>query len=314
MIIEPPPLMQSKPVNSTLEKFKVLGLPTHLVTGTGDFNMLQSHLAGFPLPWGVPLMRINYFVFAFATDARGHYVIDDQTFPFEPCSVFFTNPGHYRSVWFDELKEYWTITFSESFLKENTHANIFEEFPFLLSDTYPGVVLSRDAYSELEGLYKQMHRECLSASPYRNRIIANLFVVLLLKLKEHFHFDEAALANGGRADDIVTQFKRLLEKHYRELNDRIVSKVFRVQDYASALKLHPVYLSNLVKLKTGKSIVTWISEKNIAEAKSLLKNSALAVNEICYRLGFLQPSHFNNYFKKHTGLSPGSYKKVKQKK
>lgn len=288
-------------------------MPVHAITGTGDFSIVQPHQLGFKLPWGIPLMRLNYFVFSFVKDARGHYGIDDQTFPFEPCTVFFTNPGHYRSLWYDELKEAWAVTFSESFLKEYTHANVFEEFPFLLSETYPGTILSQEVCNEIEALYKQMHRECLSESPYRNRVLASLLVVLLLKLKEHFHFDEAPGTSGGRADEIVKQFKRLVEKYYRELSDSNPGKLLRVQDYATSLNLHPVYLSNLIKQKTGKSIATWIADKNIAEAKSLLQNSALAVNEICYRLGFTKPSHFNNYFKKHTGVSPGSYRKMKGK-
>jgi AraC family transcriptional activator of pobA len=56
--------------------------------------------------------------------------------------------------------------------------------------------------------------------------------------------------------------------------------VFRVQDYAAAQHLHPNYLTNVVKTKTGKPISAWIADKTIAEAKSLLQNSASSIKEI----------------------------------
>jgi hypothetical protein len=45
-----------------------------------------------------------------------------------------------------------------------------------------------------------------------------------------------------------------------------------VQEYAYAQHLHPNYFSKVIKSKSGKAIGTWIAEKTIMEAKSLLRN------------------------------------------
>ncbi|MNY56473.1 HTH-type transcriptional activator RhaS [compost metagenome] len=82
-----------------------------------------------------------------------------------------------------------------------------------------------------------------------------------------------------------------------------------MKDYALAQNLHENYLNNVIKSKTGKSVSNWISEKLIAEAKSLLKNSTLSIKEIAYKLGFIETSHFSNYFKKNTKTSPEEYRK-----
>ena len=100
----------------------------------------------------------------------------------------------------------------------------------------------------------------------------------------------------------------LLEKHYRDLSKGLVEKAYRVQDYADAQSLHPNYLNNVITAKTGKSVGTWIAEKTIAEAKSLLQNSSSSIKEISYLLGFSESTHFSNYFKKHTGISPVLYR------
>ncbi|GAB3641380.1 helix-turn-helix domain-containing protein [Spirosoma arcticum] len=86
----------------------------------------------------------------------------------------------------------------------------------------------------------------------------------------------------------------------------------RVQDCTNVRHLHPNYLSSVIKTKTCKSISGWITEKTVIEAKAMLQNSSLPVKEIAYRLGFGEPTHFSNYFKKHTGVSPVLYRKKRQ--
>ncbi len=80
------------------------------------------------------------------------------------------------------------ITLSESFLKETVPPNIFEEFPFLLAETVRPKVLNPENFHEFEIIYLQILKEYQGGSPYLNRLI-DLFVVLLLKIKEYFWKD-----------------------------------------------------------------------------------------------------------------------------
>ncbi|WCT13366.1 AraC family transcriptional regulator [Mucilaginibacter jinjuensis] len=297
--------------NTLHEQYRHMGLPTDLIDAQADFTIFNlNHIIGGLLPFKSPVHRLNFFVFNFIKRGSGHYTIDEQTFELYPGTVYFTNPGHYRSYEWQTADEVYLITLSESFLKENVHADIFEEFPFLLTETFPGRVLPQEVFLEFERLYLLIHQEYLSPSPFRKRIISNLFVVLLIKIKENFWLDYNPIYEGNRSSAIVKNFKRMLEKHYRELNEGKVERVFRVQEYAEAQSLHPNYLSNVIKAKTGKAIGTWIMEKTIAEAKSLLQNSSVSIKEIAYRLGFAESAHFSNYFKKYTDSTPLAYRKA----
>lgn len=299
-----------KPVfNSLLKQYQHFGLPVDQIDEKIDFtihNLQDIHLG---LPFKSPVYRANFFSFVFVKNAHGKYTTDDLVFNTLPGTIYFTNPGHYKSHEWEEIEEVYLITLSESFLKENVHPDVFEEFPFLLAETVLPRVLNSESFSEFEQLYLQIRKEYFASSPYRNRLIGNLFVVLLLKIKEYFWKDYNPIYEGDRSSQIVKDFKILLEKHYRDLVSGKVTQVFRVQEYASAQNLHPNYLSNVLKSKTGKSIGTWIAEKTIAESKSLLQNSSISIKEIAYLLGFSEASHFSNYFKKHTGFSPVSYRK-----
>ncbi len=290
------------------EQYRHLGLPTHLIDSSSEFTIFNLAELDQPLPFSSPVNRLNFFVFGFVKQASGKYIIDEQTFDMLPGTIYFTNPGHYRSFEYTSIDEVYLITFTESFLKENVHADIFDEFPFLLTETFPAMTATPEIFAQFERLYLQIYQEYVSRSPFRKRLIGTLFVALLLKYKEYFWLDYNAIYEGNRGSDIVKHFKLMMEKHYRNLADGTAKQVFRLQDYAEAQNLNPNYLSNVIKTKTGKAIGTWLAEKSIAEAKSLLQNSSISVKEIAYLLGFTDTAHFSNHFKKHTGSSPAAYR------
>ena len=292
-----------------VDTYKVLGLPLDLIHTNAGFTIHNLADIHHELPFSSMVYRTNYFSFVFVKDAEGKYTTDDQTFQTVPGTIYFTNPGHYKSFEWQRIGEIYLVTMSEDFLKENVHHDVFREFPFLLAETVPPKVLTPAEFHEFEQLYRQISKEYFGDSPYKYRMIGNLFVVLLLKIKEYFWRDYNPIYEGNRSSQIVKLFKKSLEKHYRDVVAGKTDKVFRVQDYAEAQNLHPNYLSNVIKSKTGKPIGTWIAEKTMSEAKSLLQNSSISIKEIAYLLGFAESAHFSNYFSRHAEMSPAAYRK-----
>lgn len=64
-----------------------------------------------------------------------------------------------------------------------------------------------------------------------------------------------------------------------------------------------------VKKDTGLTLKQFINQLRIEEAKRLLKNSDLRINEIAYKVGYDNVTHFNRTFKSMTDLSPSNYRK-----
>ncbi|MEN7551073.1 AraC family transcriptional regulator [Rapidithrix thailandica] len=286
--------------------YNALGLPVEQEVEFTIHNLLDIHKE---VPFKSPVFRTNYYSFIFVKDGKGNYTTDEHRFDYSARTIYFTNPGHLKAFEFYELKDAYIITLSEEFLKTNVHKDIFQEFPFLLAETVPPQILSVEKFQAFEQLYKQILTEYQSDSHYKYRIIGNLFVVLLLKIKEAFWGNYYPLEEGGRSSQIVKKFKQTLEGHYRHLAEDKVQFLYQVQDYAKAQNLNPSYLSNVIKSKTGKSMSTWIAEKTIAQAKAFLKHSPLSIKEIGYRLGYSETAHFSNFFKKQTGISPSLYRK-----
>ena len=260
-------------------------------------------------PFKSPVFRSEYFSFLFIKDSKGRYTTDDNVFNFKPYTIFFTNPGHVKSFEIEESKNAFLITFTESFLRENVHPDIFEEFPFLLTEIVPPMTMNEKEYKEFEDIYIQLYREFNKSSCYKKQILGNLFVVLLLKIKEKFWLSYDPIEEGDRNSQITKSFKQLLEKKFTSLTVRDKEYNYRVLDYARDLNLHPNYLNDVIKSKTGKTVNQWICERMVSIAKVMLKNTKLSLKEIGYRLGYSDPTHFSRFFKKNTQLSPGNYRK-----
>jgi len=290
--------------------YQELGLPLDLINQDIGFTVFNLKDTITELPYTSPPFRPDYFSFIFVKDAHGKYSIDEHNFLIEPGTIYFTNPGNYRTFEWTNINEAYLITFSEDYLRENVHQDVFEDFSFLLTETIQPRVLSMDIFNDMEKLYFYIHKEYWGTSTFKNRIIGNLFVVLLLKIKEYFFKDYDPIYEGNRGSQIVKIFKLNLENHYRDLFNGRADKIFRANDYADLQHLHPNYLGNVIKSKTGKTISTWLAEKTISEAKSLLQNSAMSIKEVAYFLKFTESTHFSNYFKKYTSQSPADYRKT----
>ena len=187
---------------------------------------------------------------------------------------------------------------------------MYDEFPFLLSEIVPPKTLSDKKFKEYETLYKQIFDEYEKPSVYKNKILGNLFVVLLLKLKEEFWLNYNPIVEGNRNSQIVKSFKQLLESEFKKVMETQQNdSKLQVQHFAERLNLHPNYLNSVIKSKTGKTINEWIVIRTLSAAESLLKNTSLSVKEIAYRLGYSEPTHFNRFFKKHQNTTPILYRK-----
>ena len=69
------------------------------------------------------------------------------------------------------------------------------------------------------------------------------------------------------------------------------------------------YLFKKFQKELGISIGAYITECRLREAKSLLRYTDKPLGEISSYLCFSSQSHFQNTFKKHTGVTPNDYRK-----
>lgn len=125
-----------------------------------------------------------------------------------------------------------------------------------------------------------------------------------------YHLEDFALGRTEATRPATTQqallrrFLQLIENHY--IDQRTV------QEYADLLAVTANYLSQTVKQVSGKNALTFIADRLVTEARSLIQYTDFEIAEIAYQLNFSDPANFGKFFKKHTGLSPSAFRKQRK--
>jgi AraC family transcriptional regulator, transcriptional activator of pobA len=112
------------------------------------------------------------------------------------------------------------------------------------------------------------------------------------------------------AERIASLFLELLERQFPIHSPEHALQLKKAGDYAQHLSVHVNHLNHAVREITGKPTSVHIAQRIVTEAKALLKHTDMSIAEIAYCLGFDYPNYFNNFFKKNTGTTPLSLRKV----
>ena len=82
-----------------------------------------------------------------------------------------------------------------------------------------------------------------------------------------------------------------------------------LDEVARMIHLSPSYFSRLFKSETGQTFSEHLLKIRIDRAKSLLKLEQYSLTEIAEQVGFFDQSHFIKSFKQATGVTPGLYRR-----
>lgn len=144
-----------------------------------------------------------------------------------------------------------------------------------------------------DGAFGGLHKSAVTA----------LVAPCIYKIASAFQANSNALAgvHPQRSIELARKFKRLVQKHYRELK--------KPGDYASLMSFSTSYLNDTIKSVTGFTTTYFIQQEMFREGQRLLCYTDLSVKEIAALLGYDDHKYFNRLFTKLANLSPGRFRK-----
>lgn len=99
----------------------------------------------------------------------------------------------------------------------------------------------------------------------------------------------------------IKDMRKYMESHYANANLSL--------DYLSEqFHLNPKYLSKLFKEETGRKFVDYLIDIRMEQAKRLLLESGLSVQEVAEGVGYTSAISFSRVFRKIYGLSPSEFR------
>lgn len=113
--------------------------------------------------------------------------------------------------------------------------------------------------------------------------------------------ERVCLSDGG----IFAKAKTVIRENYGNVN-------LCVNFISDRLSISANYLSRAFKEQTGENLLDYMRRVRIDAAKELLENSNMTIEKISEETGFSNSNSFQRVFKKTEGVTPGSFRKMKQ--
>ncbi len=168
--------------------------------------------------------------------------------------------------------------------------------------------LAAEQVPQVQAIFERMEAEIGSDYVHKYDVLRNLVFELLhfaMKMQPSSRLERQPM---NAAQRISTLFLELLERQFPIEEDHPKVSLRSPSDFAQQLNVHVNHLNRAVKETTEKTTSQIIAERILQEAKILLKHSQWNVSEIAFALGFTEVTHFNNFFKKQVGTSPGKFR------
>jgi AraC family transcriptional regulator len=105
--------------------------------------------------------------------------------------------------------------------------------------------------------------------------------------------------------------ERIAAAVLRRIRDEIEARLaepLRLKELADSAHLSEFHFLRAFKRAVGLSPHQYITTRRMERAKALLTTTELPISEIAWQVGFSNTSHFTSYFRKHTGVTPGSFR------
>lgn len=154
-------------------------------------------------------------------------------------------------------------------------------------------------YKSLCQLFHSLHmRESLASNMLTESLLYQTFYQLLVD------YPTGKRQQSGLADDYFIAAMTFL-------GDNFGDPACSVSELCQHLGLSRSYVYNLFKNKTDLSPQQFLTKLRMERAKELLSNSDLNVQSISHFVGYNDSFTFSKAFKRHEGLSPKSWRQIK---
>lgn len=259
----------------------------------------------------IPPFRSSTYVAALVTEGNGTIHLDGVPYHVQPGTLYFLRPWTVRAIHKEDQWQGYVLMFTAEYVtRRSVLSNPMQEYPFYRKGAQPLIHICPDEASELRSQFDLIAAEF--GNPARSKsdrleLTFHLLQALLIKSR-HIYRQTLSAIDYSQPVSLVERFQSLLQTYYLTDNRQGAPVLLTVHEAADRLRIHPHYLSDILKKYTGKTALQHIRERTALEAQTLLRNTDLTVAEIGYQLRFEDPSNFTKFFKSMTGLAPRTYR------
>ena len=245
--------------------------------------------------------KTDFFSFYFFRRANGYVLLNFRKIELRDDMVLLLSPHQQQEWHVDEAElDYTFLIFREDFMRTFIADKFFvyRLLYYYQTDTPPYLFAAPEELAEYMRLLGKIKQELLHPVADTYNLIVSVLYYLLVVINRAYA-KTYRLPVEVPKNNYAFQFKDLLEKHIRDMQ--------RVQEYADILRVSRITLNNSVMAQFGVSATHLLKQRLLEELKNELLFSDRNVSQLADEFHFSDPSHLMRFFKQQTGKTFTQY-------
>jgi len=249
----------------------------------------------------------DFYLTVFFTKGSGWHEIDFERHEVSRGSVFFLHPGQTHHWEFTPDIEGVIFFHSLAYFQLNCPRQNLSEFPFYRSRQSEQLLQLGEAATVIfSQQLNTLMQEYYSKAAYKYSKISSLLNGFYIDIARIYLENIPRQTNeDSNYTQRFQQFEALIEQHFTTEKSAAA--------YAGMMNMSSKHLNRISKDCCGLTSTEVITERVLLEAKRLLSHQEMNLGEIAFALGFDEYAYFSRLFKKHTGETPGEFRKRYQR-
>ena len=231
------------------------------------------------------------------------YYIEGKSYILKPWDILFINKNeiHKPVVNADKYYERIVIWLNPDFIAKYAQGNnnLLKCFEVAMKNNYNLLRLNMKSIENIKNLIQDI-QSCDNSNEFGSEILKeSLFIQLMVLMNRLF-------LNSDKNRDIEDiQYDKTIEEVLSYINSNLENDL-SIDTIASKFFISKYYLMRKFKNQIGSSIHSYVIQKRLILAKSLISDG-LSMSTVCSKCGFNDYSSFVRAFKKAYGVSPSNY-------
>jgi AraC-like DNA-binding protein len=259
--------------------------------------------------FGNTKMTSDFYLLGMKGNVRGAFKYGRNSYDYEEGTLAFIAPNQVTT--FDSQdaaldNNGWNILFHPDLIRKSELGKTIKSYSFFDYDINEALHISE---KEKQILSELVHRIEIELQQNIDKHSQELIIVNLESIMKYCHryYDRQFYTRTNLNKDFIVRFEKFLEVYFA--SDELKNKGLpTITQCGKALNMSGSYLSDLLKMETGRSAKDHIHSYIIEKAKMLLLSTDSKVSNVAYDLGFEYAQHFSKLFKSKTGTSPSAYR------
>ncbi|MEC0231726.1 AraC family transcriptional regulator [Paenibacillus alba] len=234
-----------------------------------------------------------------------YYVIGERTYQVVAGTLLFMNIYEIHKLVNSNNNTYERVTllFKKEFLQHFCTDGQCEELLELFTSDYHALKTIGKDQLFIEQLFQKMihegKKQARGYEQYQHLLLVELLLYLNRKIFDSH--ETGVVIESNRTHKKVLDIVSYVNVHYME--------PLKLCDISQQFDISSSYLCRTFKEAIGFTLIEYINNIRIKEARELLVSSSYNITEIAGMVGFDHASHFGRTFKLITGISPLSFRK-----